>query len=356
MAQPPTIRERTLAGEPFARGVQRGRMVRDTLVLPDQPHVTPRFVRACYDLTAGLYPCAADEFEGIVRGSGLERDALMAYYFARVAPISGCTLIGIAQGRRDEGTGALIGRNHDWATSDRKWCELHRVEPPGGPRRIGYTQHWAGYPDVLSETGLYVAVASLPALDVRAPGVQWNVLVDMISETCATVDEAVAVCARVRHLRSISYTIADARGAIRVVEATPQAVHVRAPQDGLLVATNAPLGGELLRDWAGQGAACELPEPIAVSSPRARGDVARRGTRRQRRAEALLRAVGPRLSRSDLVAALGDHEAPICVCPHSHPRGATWGTIWSGICEPATGRFAIAPGPPCWCDYVDFTL
>ncbi len=375
MAQQGTIRELTFTGSHFERGLQRGEMLRESFAAPPVRGVTAEFVRACFDLTARVYPPAVEEFEGIVRGGGFGREAMMAYYFGRLeSQLGGCTMVAVAQERRGAGSvrregaptgahpnksaprGPLVGRNYDWAISDLRWCALHRLEAPDAPRRIGYTHHWAGYPDCLNERGLYVAIASLPPAAVRAPGLQWSVLVDMISETCASADEGADLCARVRHLRSITYLLADGEGGMCAVEATPGEVRCRRPSEGVLVVTNAPQGG--------RPAAKREPEPpggvphpdVELYSPGRRARAIERSGRRQRRAEELLEAAGDGISREGLAALLADHAAPTCICPESRPDGGRWGTIWSGLCEPAEGEFLIAPGPPCSHPYEPFSL
>jgi hypothetical protein len=353
------IAEVTFRGDHSARGLQRGRMLRDTLRVPDLPSLPPDFVAACRAAALELHPLAEAEFDGLVRGGAFDRARMEAYYFARLeSRLGGCTMLGVGPERREGARGRaarcgpLTGRNYDWAVSDLRWCRLERYEPPGGARRIGYTHHWAGCPDVLSERGLYVAIASLPAEPVRAAGVQWSILVDALSEGCATVAEAVAVCARVRHLRPMSYLLADASGALAVVEATPGAVRVRRPEGGVVLAANGPLGGELLAEHLDAEYEPLGPPEDAL----AREKTIERSARRIVRARDMLSCAGATITDGAVRRILADHEAPICTGDHLAPDGGRWGTIWSGLCKPAKGAFAIAPGRPCVTDYVSFRL
>jgi hypothetical protein len=254
---------------------------------------------------------------------------------------------------RAGGRGPIVGRNYDWAVDDLRWCELHRYQSDAGMRRIGYTHHWAGCPDVLNEAGMYVALASLPPQPVRRPGVQWDVVVERISETCATVEEAVAVCGRARHLRSMSYLLADAAGNAAVVEATPDDVRVRRPAGGFIVATNVALGGEPA-NVAESESGYELAEPLAVRTVSPQGT--ERARRRLEAATRMIEDAAPEVSEETVRAILSDHSAPICTGDHAHPDGARWATIWSGLCTPADGACEIAPGLPCRHPYRRFSL
>jgi hypothetical protein len=348
------IPEVTFRGDHFGRGLQRGRMLKGTLQVPELPGLPGDFVAACREAALELRPAAEAEFEGLVRGGGFGRARTEAYYFARLeSRLGGCTMLGIGSARRAGGRGPLAARNYDWAVSDLRWCRLERCEPADGPRRIGYTHHWAGCTDALSERGLYVAIASLPAEPVRAAGVQWSILLDALCEGCASVAEAAALCARVRHLRPMSYLLADAAGAVAVVEATPGAVRVRRPEQGVALAANAPLGGELLAEHVGADYEPPLGPPADEGS---RQRAVERSARRIARARQMLPDGDGAIDEEAVRGVLRDHEAPICTGDHATPGGGRWGTIWSGICKPAEGDFAIAPGRPCSADYHSFRL
>jgi hypothetical protein len=318
------------------------------------------FVRACRDAAESFYPPVGEEFVGIVEGGGFGRERMMAYYYARLESLLGCTMVGVSR-ERATCEGAVVGRNYDWATQDLRWCELHRYRAPDALARLGYTHHWAGCTDVLNEAGLYCAIASLPPQPLRGPGVQWNVIVEMVTETCSTVDEAVAACARPDHLRPMSYLLADAAGDVAVVEATPAEVCVRRPQDGLVLVANAIQGGRVLARVSEREAFYEAPGQVPLPHSYDGGED--RAMRRVRRAMELLAGVDP-VSEEDLVAVLTDHEAPICTGRHEDgpevgdevPTAVPWSTIWSGLCRPARRSFRIAPGQPCRKEYVEFNL
>ena len=338
-------------------------MLRETLTVPAAKNVSADFARACMRAAAEFYPPVIEEFEGILEAGGFDREAMTAYYFARLESQVGCTMLAVTPAAGARAEGPVVGRNYDWATGDLRWCRLERCAAgPRGRRRVGYSHHWAGCADLLNDAGLYVAIASLPPAQARAPGVQWNIVTEMISETCATVAEAAEACAGVRHLRSMSYLLADAAGAAGVVEATPDEVRLReATAEGgcaFVVAANAPQGGRVLRNWNDEP---KSAEGLAEAPPHYRGGAVGRAERRIRQAQTLLkellaRNAGRRPSVEQIQRILSDHKAPICVGDHADADGAPWGTIWSGICEPARGELLIAPGLPCRHAYQTFRI
>ncbi len=346
------IREVEFAGDHHRRGIRRGQRLRDTLVVRE-PHGLPaEFVAGCRRAVEEFYPPAVREFEGILEGGGFEPRAMAAHYFARLeSQLGGCTMFAVEQERHHSGKGIIVGRNYDWAVEDLRWCELHRYRLPSGMDRLAYTHHWAGSPDVLNEAGLYLAIASLPPEPVTAPGVQWSILVEMISETCETVEEAVGACTQVRHLRPMNYLLADASGGCAVVSAGCRRVSVARPEAGLIAAANSPLSGTVV---------AEVPPGnfrIAVPAPNNdQEQSAARSRRRVGRALELLEAMREGISAENVKDVLADHEAPICTGNHDRPGGGVWATIWSGIGFPAEGDFRIAPGLPCRHPYHRFIL
>jgi hypothetical protein len=341
----PGVRRVTFAGSPYERGVQRGLRLRDTLTIPDLDGLPRTFVAGCRDAAAALFPPVLDEFEGILAGGGFDREAMEAFYFARLeSMLGGCTMAAVTAP-----DGVLVGRNYDWLASDWRWCEFQTCLPGEGLRRIGYTHHWAGCPDALNEEGLYLAIASLPAAPVTRPGVQWSVLTEMISATCASVEAAVEACCSVNHLRPMSYLFADASGDAAVVEATPRAATVRHTDGALLLVTNVAQGGEVRTAWP--DASLAAVGPVRDQAP---AGSATRARRRLARARDMLEPTLPAATTDDVMRMLRDHEAPICVGDHGNATG--WATIWSGICRPAERDFRIAPGRPCDTDYQAFSL
>jgi hypothetical protein len=209
---------------------------------------------------------------------------------------------------------------------------------------------------MLSEQGLYVAIASLPPEDIRAPGMQWSIVVEMLAAGCSNLEQAAEACAGVRHLRPMSYLIADADGAVGIVEATPTEVRLRRPDAGFVTAANIAQGGETLRRWGDRRMPGSLKETVRPRPSNYRGDALQRARRRIERAEEMLHGEAPQLCFDAVRRVLQDHEAPICTGDHSRPDGDPWGTIWSGLCRPKSGEFYIAPGLPCRHAYRQFKM
>lgn len=325
------MKERTFRGTYYEIGRQRGLTIRDLPVPKAEPDVVA-FARQCRQVVERIYPPIVEEFEGILDTGGFDPDDFLAYFFAREKGVlRGCTMFAVLPSNTRDGS-MLVGRNYDWIYSDRTWCEVRRIQPEGAYPTVSYTHHWAGSPDVLNGSGLCVTMASLPARKPTRPGLQWNLVIEIMLDTCRDIREATDFIVRVPHLRSMSYLLADASGDASAVEATPEHVHIRRPDRGYMIVTNHEVSGR---------------------------DRARASARSVARYGCVERMLESRLGRLDDEFAkkiLRNHECHVCSgvhrgCGTESAQDAEWGTIWSLICRPQALDLRIAPGHPCEVPY-----
>ena len=321
------LRKLVYSGTAYEIGREMGRSL-EGLPVPKAAKEEVVFAHACRDTTGRIFPSALDTFRGIVDGSGLGGDDFLTYYFARrEGVLRGCTMFAARHPATRDGV-TLVGRNYDWVNSDQKWCELRMIRQEGAFPVLGYSHHWAGLPDALNAEGLFVAIASLPKRPPELPGLQWNLVVDVLMATCRTVPEAEKLITSFHHLRAMTYLIADASGEAIAAEARPEGVTIRRSSDGLVLATNH-----------------EVTEVEA-------SDRDKRSRRRYERAEAVLRAHAGWVDEGVAEEVLADHRGQICSGPHhDHVGRDSWGTLWSTICRPDLRTLKIAQGHPCEVDY-----
>lgn len=297
--------------------------------MPEVSQAERDFAVACRDAAGDLNPGLIELYEGFASEGNWDPDQFLVYFFARrQGLLRGCTNFAVLPDASASGS-TLVGRNYDWAYSDLAYCEARVIEIEDALPFVSYTHHWAGHPDCLNAAGLFIAISSLPKREAVEPGVQWNLLVDAMGMSCATVEEAVDLLTRVRHLRAITYLLADPTTAA-AVEGGPYGTTVRRPDGGLVVATNHVVGDH-------------------DTSDRTRHSMARYG-----RAIELLAATSPDITEREVVSVLKD---PVCTIregkrylhPLDHvPLSAleNWGTIWSTICRPADRAIKVAQGHP----------
>jgi predicted choloylglycine hydrolase len=323
------MRKRTFKGTYYEIGQQRAKYLQ-TLKLPPSTPQEVTFSWQCYKAVEAIYPAILDEFKGLLEGSNFDEDDFLTYFFARQEGLTGgCTaFVGLPSITEDGCT--IVGRNYDWVYSDHRWCELRFTHPEGTYPTYSYTHHWAGSPDVLNGQGLFVAMSSLPKQVAQRPGLQWNLVIDIMMATCQNVQQAIRFMQEVVHLRAMNYLIADAQGDAVVIQALPEAVTVRKPKQGYVIATNHRV------DEAGHAV----------------GTASERSQARYHYVKRMIEAHRPKISQADIEHLLQDHEGGICNGVHSDydtpgERGDQWGTIWSLIAKPHQRALWVAPGHPC---------
>ncbi len=310
-----------------------------TLYIPESDSQGSEFAARCEAMVQEIYPPITEKVEGLIEGSGLSVHDFKSYFYTRGGPPQiGCTNLAILPPYTKEGF-LLLSGNYDWFYSAREWREVRVIRPQGAYSHISVTHHWAGSPDALNERGVAVFLSVLPEREVKKPGLQWHLVIDILMETCSHLEEAREFITSVPHLQAFNYLIADEHQAI-VAEAMPDKVLIREPEGGFLVATNHLPGRE-------------FPEEELTEVERLRQ---RRSLTRYKKVHQM---VGERSREVDLEAIkaiLRDHEAPICRGDHPsmEERGGfdgVFGTIWSLICQPGRREFLLATGHPCNSEY-----
>jgi len=305
-----------------------GRELRKTFTPPAANARKRAFAVECERLLRSVYPPLAEQLDGFIDGGAFDRGDFAAYYFARERSVHRrrCTMFAVAPEQTVDGR-LLVGRNYDWVRGDLRWCELREIRPDGVAPMLGYSNHWIGCPDVLTASGLLIALATLPSHPIHQPGLQWNAVIDITAAMCSTVAEAGETIARLPHIRAMNYLVADGTAAA-VLEATPNGVKRRDLRDGFLVATNLPVGDD----------------DIATDCPRFTG------------ALRCLQSTGHRIDRDAAKSILRDHDAPICDGDHASKAPGNWETIWSLISAPLTMALELSPGRPCEHQYVPLSF
>jgi hypothetical protein len=221
-----------------------------------------------------------------------------------------------------------VGRNYDFFHDiSEEPATTYRTYPEGRYASLGDCDIWIGRDDGLNEAGLFVAIAAtnLPGLQ---PGLTFWLVVRMLLDHCATVDEGLALIQSVPHPQSRNFLLADCSGKAAVAEATIDGAEVREPEDGLLVMTNHAVCPALA------GKESFVPPD---SHPRY-----------NRLCELL---GGDKLvDVEDVKQALRDHEG--FVCSHGvHSPDRKLGTLWSVVGHPGERQLDIAAGYPCQAEY-----
>jgi hypothetical protein len=287
------------------------------------------FARDCARQIAEIHAPLLEEFRGYADAQGLEFDEMLrgvCRQSMRVRampqprtpayPEGGCSSFAVvgADGH------VRAGRNYDFHPVQQVRQRL-RLRPEQGRPTVGMRGSVpGGRYDGVNDAGLFiclhVALSDEPAQP--RPGVPFHLLPRLVLETCADAGQAVDLLTRVRHLHPFNYLIADAGGALAVVEAHPEAVRVAQSGGDFAAATNHYRHPDLARYQHGR--------KLTHSQGRLAGLFAQ---------SAALRQAG------DITLALANHDSGVC----GHSGGHT--TLWSLKADLTARTISYARGAPC---------
>ncbi len=310
-------------------GRQQGRSLKGMLLPPPDPTML-RFAKQCEEVVGQYAPELLDEIRGLAEAAEVGYDALMTLTLTApfdLEEVRACSVLAVLPERTADGR-AIVGRNYDFFHDiSEEAATTYRTYPEEHYASLGDCDIWVGREDGLNEAGLFAGMSAtfLPGLK---PGLTFWLIVRMILDRCATLDEGLALIQGVPHAQSRNYLLADGVGKAVVVEATVDGIELRYPEDGLLVMTN----HTVCPAWAGKEAF--VPPD---SHPR------------YNRLRELLGG-NELVDVEDVKQALRDHEG--FVCSHGvHFPERKMGTIWSVVGRPGERQLDIAAGYPCQAEY-----
>lgn len=304
------------------------------------------FARHCRQVLGDVYAPLVEEIDATAAGAGKAADDVLWHYCLDVGapagsgalPLNNCTTVGVMTS-----AGPVIARNYDFFYFE-SFRHLVTTYAEGA---IGHTGMWTGLAggryDGVNAKGVWISMhggGGRQAQHVK-PGIAFYHLCRIVLETCATAQEGVDLLTDVPHIASYNFFVADAKEMF-VVEAHPERVRVRQPEDGVLVCTNHPVHPEMV-DWT---------ESPILDNSRRRMEFLRGGARwAMGIGDGLKGAVAVQaddVARS-FATLMRDHTVPVC----GHTDGLA--TFWSALCVPQRRAIRYSLGAPCRNDYVDVT-
>ena len=318
-----------LRGSYEEMGRQQGRPLKGMTLPPSDPRML-RFAKQCEEIVGQHAPELLDEIRGLAEAAEVSYDALMTMILTvpfDPEELPACSVLAVLPERTADGS-PIVGRNYDFFHDiSEEVAKTYRTYPDGRYASLGDCDIWVGRDDGLNEAGLFVAQARffMPGLQ---PGLTFWLIVRMLLDRCATVDEGLELIQSAPHAQSFTYLLADRSGKAAVVEPTVEGIELRYPENGLLVMTN----HAVCPAWAGRE---DFVPPD--SHPR------------YNRLRELLG--GDKLiDTEDVKQALRDHEG--LVCSHgAHFPDRKFGTLWSVVGRLGERQLEIAGGNPCQEEY-----
>jgi hypothetical protein len=316
-----------------------------------------RFADACRDVVHDIHPHLMDELRAYADAQRLNARELWqkccrVNLKAKVRPSEVGLLEGVRlldgttegcstfvqyvpppHGGGDGGAGnkVIVGRNYDYLPQQVRrqrirftpdCCANASIGARGGVpcgRYDGINQHGVF-------ASLHVVMTDTPSEDDVRPGVPFHLVVRMALELCRTAREACDLLARIPHLSSLNYLVADVHDAF-VIEADPRRVRVIERAGDVLAVTNHFRHPDMRPLQGGRSftnSECRLAFLVNHEDHEGHG-----GT--QETVEGLL---------DNAERVMADRTAPVCGLSGSLT------TLWSCVAELTTRRIRYAPGAP----------
>lgn len=216
-----------LYGTPYEMGLKYGQLLYEKVgfQLPERSPQQQQFGAASYPILADFYPAVIAEIEGFAQGIHTPPEQLGAFLLSlgTIEPNGQCSVF--AYRNSDS---VVVGRNYDMLFEYKKFTESSLIAPAQGYAYISQSDVFIGRSDGINEKGLFVAMSFVNGTTIQ-PGVSFHFIVRNILEQCATVEEAIERIQSAPVAAANNFLVADASGAIAVVESAVEDHAVRRP-------------------------------------------------------------------------------------------------------------------------------
>jgi len=230
------------------------------------------------------------------------------------------------------GSDVVFGRNYDFFYSFKKYTESYLTCPYGGYFSLGHSDVFIGREDGVNEKGLAIGITGVDS-EGNKPGISFILALRCVLDKCANVEEAVKILSNAHSTSTYNFLVADREASMAVVEAAPERVRVRRPEEGedFIICTNHFLHAEM-QDMEDQKARYESNWDTLP------------------RYKTIYNALEQHKAKTDVESAqkiLSNHSGYVC----SHQEKIKLGTLWSVIATLKQPQVLRAEGHPCKTKY-----
>jgi len=300
-------------------------MYRHDFRVPEVASETLGFGAECEKEVKRVFPDVLEEMRGFADACHVPYENLSSFILSiGVSKPSACSIFATFNG-----SNVLFGRNYDFFYRFKKHSESFLTIPANGYCSVGNSDIFIGREDGVNEKGLAVGMTWISPKDAK-PGINFALLARCILDKCANVEEALKKLTEVHHLVANSYLVADRERNMAVVEACPEKIRVRKPEENnnFILCTNQFMHPEM-----------KDSENVKDRPP----DSEHRYTAIYNK----LRQKGGKLTLVGAQRILSDHTGYVC----SHIKEIQMGTLWSLIATLKKPSIYMADGHPCRTKY-----
>jgi predicted choloylglycine hydrolase len=318
--------ELTFSGSYFKIGKAFGGAVKGIIPSPEPKPALRDFTLQCETLVKDYAPGLLDELKGYAEGVEFDYEEILASYLIPHV-MQSCNVFCIAGEHAQDGY-PIFARHMDWMAADQKFARLLQTSPHGAMMSLNFNFCDVGCYGGINEAGLAIGSASIPFFKGKPePGLKENIATRWILDTFTKTRDAVAYLERIPHAHACAYLVADKRGVIARVDASPQRCASEFFEYGIGIVCNFFTHPTMqkLDTMPKNDRAYTYHKRITQWFEKHRGNIT------LRQIEALCQ----------------DHDNGIC----EHLDDPPGGTLWSWIAQLGTHRLEYLAGFPCKNEY-----
>jgi len=298
--------------------------------VPEQSSERLSLGKKCEKEVKRVFPQILEEIQGFADACHASYEHLSAFVLnvGAFKPNVACSVFATFNG-----SDVVFGRNYDMYYRFKEHSESYLTRPKDGYCSVGNSDIFVGREDGVNEKGLAIGMTGVTPTEVK-PGINFALATRCVLDKCANVGEGVKTLSDAHFLTTNSYLLADREGKMAVVEASPDKVMVRRPEESnhFIVCTNQFM----------------LPEMTKMENQKERPPDS------PHRYKAIYEAIRQRSGKIDVKTAqqiLSDHTGYVC----SHVESVQLGTLWSLIATLKKPQIFMAEGHPCRTKYKEDT-
>lgn len=276
-----------------------------------------------------VFPEILEEIRGFANACHASYEHLAGFMFSIGAfkPEPMCSVFATFNG-----SDVVFGRNYDFFYSFKKYAESYLTCPENGHRSLGHSDVFIGREDGVNEKGLAIGMTRVDS-EGNKPGISFCLALRCVLDKCANVEEGVRTLSEAHLTSTFNFLLADKDANMAVVEASPEKVRIRRPENGdsFIVCTNHFVH----------------PEMQDMEDQKARSGSIWDTLPRYKTIYNILKEHNGKIDLGMAKTTLSNHGGYVC----SHQQRIKLGTIWSMISTLKVPEVFRAEGHPCRTKY-----
>ena len=317
------MKKLNLTGSYFDMGYKYGLALRKSgFIPPPVSSLRLDFIDKSRKIISRTFPEILEEIEGISKGGDFDHNLINALALTLEGGTA-CTVFTLRGGIT--GGHVVFCRNYDFLQSLSKYSELYRTHALGSYKNLGCSDIFVGREDGINEKGLAIGVTYVWYKRAK-PGIIFPLAVKMVLDKCSGVREVLDLLVKIKHMRNANFLVADKKGDIAIVQASPEKVKASLIKGEHAIITNHFLS-----------TAMKVYEDTKNTS--------KNSFTRLNKFSTWIKRIKMPLSLGTIERFLLDHKEGVCQLPSTREDDQSISTLWSWISQLGKNEILLSTNP-----------